>query len=66
MPAAGQPATAPQQLERRTALLAAQLEATRAVAEAAAPLYAALSDEQKRIADALMAEHLRDMRRGGL
>ena len=33
---------------------------------AAGPLYAALSDEQKRTADELLAEHLRDMQRRGL
>jgi hypothetical protein len=64
--AQGPAATAPQQLERQIALLAVQLETTRAAAAALAPLYAALSDEQKRIADELMAEHLRDMRRSGL
>jgi hypothetical protein len=65
MQAAGQPATAPARLERRTALLSAQLEATRAIAAPAGPLYAALSDEQRRIADELLAEHLRDMRMRG-
>ncbi len=64
--AAGQPATAPAQLERRIALLSAQLEAMRAVTAAAGPLYAALSDEQKRAADELLAEHLRGMQRRGL
>ncbi|WP_337877500.1 Spy/CpxP family protein refolding chaperone [Elioraea sp.] len=64
--AAAQPASAPTQLERRAALLSAQLEATRAVAAAAAPLYAALSDEQRRTADELLAEHLRGMRMRGL
>jgi hypothetical protein len=64
--AAAQPATAPEQLERRVALLSAQLEATRAVAAAAGPLYAALTDEQKRTADELLAEHLREMRMRGL
>jgi hypothetical protein len=58
------PGTAPQQLERRVALLAAGLEATRGVSTAAAPLYAALSEEQRRTADELMAEHLRGMRMG--
>jgi hypothetical protein len=67
MQAAQEPAaTAPQQLERRIALLAVQLETTRAAAAALAPLYAAQSDEQKRTADELMAEHLRDMRRSAL
>lgn len=66
MQAAGQPTPAPAQLEFRAALLRAQLDATQAVAAAVAPLYAALSDEQKRTADELMAEHLRDMRIRGL
>ena len=42
-------------------------ETTRAVAAAMGPLYAALSDEQKRTADELLAEHLRGHgRRHGL
>jgi cell pole-organizing protein PopZ len=62
----GQAPTAPALLERRIASLSLQLETTRTVAAAAGPLYAALSDEQKRTADEFMAEHLRDMRRAGL
>ena len=58
------PNTAPQQMERRIALLSAHMEAMRAVSAAAAPLYAALSEEQRRTADELMAEHLRGMRMG--
>ncbi|MGG5810088.1 Spy/CpxP family protein refolding chaperone [Falsiroseomonas sp. CW058] len=58
------PLPAPQQMERRMALLAAHLEAMRAVSAAAGPLYAALSEEQRRTADELMAEHLRGMRMG--
>lgn len=61
-----QPATAPQLMERRMAALTAQLEATRAVSAALGPLYAALSDAQKRAADELLAEHLRDMRMRGM
>ncbi|MBY0338200.1 MAG: Spy/CpxP family protein refolding chaperone, partial [Acetobacteraceae bacterium] len=61
---AGGATPAPQQMERRIALLAAQLEATRAVAGAAGPLYAVLSEEQRRTADELMAEHFRAMRMG--
>ena len=64
--AAGQRAPAPAQLERRIAALSVLTETTRAVAAAMGPLYAALSDEQKRTADELLAEHLQDMRRGGL
>lgn len=58
------PGTAPQQMERRIALLSTHLEAMRAVAAAATPLYAALSEEQRRTADELMAEHFRAMRMG--
>jgi hypothetical protein len=64
--AAGQPLSAPEQLERHAVLLSAQLEATRAMARAAKPLYDALSDEQKRTANELMADHLRDMRMRGM
>jgi hypothetical protein len=55
------PGTLPHQVERRIALLSASLEATRALSAAATPLYAALSEEQRRTADELMAEHLRGM-----
>lgn len=64
--AAGQPLSAPEQLERHAGLLSAQLEATRAMARAAKPLYDALSDEQKRTANELMTDHLRDMRMRGM
>lgn len=66
MGAASQPATAPQLLERRLASLTLQVETTRAAAEAVNRLYAALTDEQKQLADELMAEHLRDMRSRGM
>lgn len=49
----------PQHLERQIVLLSARLEATRAIATAAEPLYAALTDEQKDIAGELLTEHLR-------
>jgi hypothetical protein len=55
------PVPAPEQMERRIAALTAQAEAMRSVQAAARPLYAALSDDQKRTADALMEEHLRSM-----
>jgi hypothetical protein len=66
MQGADQPVTAPQFADRRIALLSAQLEAMRAVSAALGPLYAALSDEQKRAADELMGEHVggMGMRRG--
>ena len=59
-------ATAPEQLERRTAMLTAQLDAMRAVQTTAKPLYDALSDEQKKTADELMAQHFVAMRAGGM
>lgn len=58
------PRPAPQQMERRIAFLTTQVEATRAVSTAATPLYATLSEEQRRTADELMAEHFRSMRMG--
>jgi hypothetical protein len=58
------PVPAPQQMERRITFLTAQLDAMRAVSAAAAPLYATLSEEQRRTADELMAEHFRSMRMG--
>lgn len=64
MSGAAEPGPAPQQVERRITLLSVHLEAMRAVAAAATPLYAALSEEQRRSADELMAEHLRGMQPG--
>ncbi len=64
--AAGSPATAPEQLERRIAMYTVLLETTRSAAEAMRPLYAVLSEEQKRTADELLAEHLQDMRARGM
>jgi LTXXQ motif family protein len=57
---------APDQMERRITLLSAQLDAMRDVLAAAKPLYAVLSDEQKKTADDLMAEHFMTMRAGRL
>ena len=62
---AGQPATAPAQMERRIAALPLLSETIRAVAAAMGPLYAALSNEQERAADEPLAEHSQDMRRRG-
>ena len=62
---AGQPAMAPAQMERRIAALPLLSEAIRAVAAATGPLYAALSNEQERTADELLAERLQGMRRRG-
>ena len=61
MQSADQPATAPQIMERRSALLSAQGEAMRAVSGTLGALYAALSDEQKRTADELIGGHIRGM-----
>jgi hypothetical protein len=58
--------TAPEQMERRIATLTELRDATQAMLAAAKPLYAALSDDQKKIADELMAEHMMTMRARGL
>jgi hypothetical protein len=60
------PPSAPEQLERRATQLSAMLDATKAVLGAAKPLYVALSPEQKKTADELMAEHMMAMRMRGL
>lgn len=52
---ADRPATVPERLARREQMLTARLEALRQVKEPAGKLYAALSDEQKQIADSLMS-----------
>ena len=54
--------TAPEQIERRIALATAHLEAMKTVLTAAKPLYAVLTDEQKKVADELMSEHMMGMR----
>jgi hypothetical protein len=59
--AGGTPGTIIEQIDRRSALLAAQLDALKAMAAAGKPLYAVLSDEQKKLADELLAEHFRMM-----
>jgi hypothetical protein len=48
--------TALDQMQRRVTLLTAHLDALKQVQLAAAPLYAALSPEQKKVADDLMSE----------
>ena len=53
--------TALDQMQRRAAFLSAQLESLKVIQAAAGPLYAALSADQKKIADELMAEHWRRM-----
>jgi hypothetical protein len=57
--------SAPEQLERRIAMLASRSEALQAVLAGMKPLYAVLTDDQKKTADTLMAEHFMTMRRGG-
>ena len=61
---ATEPGPVSQQMERRIGLLSTHLEAMRAISAAATPLYAALSEEQRRTADELMSEHFRSMRMG--
>jgi hypothetical protein len=56
------PGSAPEQIERRIALTTAQLDSMKTFLTAAKPLYAVLSDEQKKTADELLAEHLTQMR----
>jgi len=55
------PVTAPELMQRRVKLLTAELDAVQTVLAAATPLYAALSDEQKKLADALLAERMMTM-----
>jgi hypothetical protein len=55
------PGTIIEQIDRRSSLLAVQLDALKTMAAAGKPLYAALSDEQKKLADELLAEHFRRM-----
>ena len=58
--------SAPEQMERRIATLDAMRDAMQAMLAAAKPLYAVLSDDQKKTADELMAEHMMSMRARGL
>jgi hypothetical protein len=59
---AGQPNSKPtplvQQLEHQEHWYAARLSGIQAIKTAFSPLYAALSDEQKKVADELMPQHL--------
>jgi hypothetical protein len=54
--------SAPDQIERRITLMSSHLDAAKALLVAMKPLYAVLSDEQKKTADELMSEHLMGMR----
>ena len=58
--------TALDRLDRHIAFLSAQADAMRSIQAAAKPLYDALSAEQKKAADELMAEHMHGMRARGL
>jgi hypothetical protein len=58
--------TAPEQMDRWIAMLTAQVDAMQTVLAAAKQLYAALSDDQKKNADELTAEHFMGMRGGAL
>ncbi len=62
---AAQPLPAPQQMQRRIAILTAHLEASRAIAAAIDPLYAALAEPQRRTADELLGAHPLGMRMRG-
>ena len=50
--------TAPERMQRRITMLTAQLDAGQAILAAANPLYAVLTDEQKKVADELMTERM--------
>ena len=64
MTSTAEPGPATQQMEHRITLLSKHLEAMRAILAATTPLYAALSEEQRRTADELMSDHFRRMRMG--
>ena len=63
---AGMPATAPARAEAMVQMMSACLDATKATLAAAKPLYAVLSDDQKKVADELLAEHPMGMRAMGM
>ncbi|MCC7428046.1 MAG: Spy/CpxP family protein refolding chaperone [Alphaproteobacteria bacterium] len=52
-------------MQRRVAMLSARLEASRAIAAALDPLYAALAEPQRRTADELLGAHPLGMRLRG-
>ena len=54
-------ASAVAQMDQRISILSATLDALKQAEAAGKPLYATLSDEQKKTADELMTEHLRVM-----
>lgn len=57
----GGPAMAPRRLDRYETMLSTRLEADRTIKAAFDPLYASLSDEQKRTADELLAHPIGPM-----
>ena len=61
----GMPATAPARMDAMVQMMSARLDAMKATLAAAKPLYAVLSDDQKKTADELMAEHPMGMRPWG-
>jgi uncharacterized small protein (DUF1192 family) len=63
---AGMPATAPARMDAMVQMMSARLDAMKATLAAAKPLYAVLSDDQKKAADELMAEHPMGMRTWGM
>lgn len=65
MPLPGGPLTAPDRMERHVTSLAARLDAMKAILAATKPLYAVLSDEQKKTADELLADPMLGMRPTG-
>jgi hypothetical protein len=62
----GASVSAPEQLDRRMAMLSALIETEKSVGAAFKSLYAVLSPEQKTAADEMVAEHLQAMRAAGL
>ncbi len=59
-------APAPDLMERRIAIMSSHLDAAKAMLAAFKPLYASLTDEQKKAADELLAEHMMAMRGRGM
>jgi hypothetical protein len=57
---------APEQLDRRMALVSALIETQKSIEAPCKSLYAVLSPEQKKTADELMPEHLQAMRAAGM
>ena len=62
---AGMPTTAPARMDAMVQMMSARFDAMKATLAAAKPLYAVLSDDQKKTADGLMAEYPMGMRARG-